>query len=147
MLDSGCCSPVEQPTCCEPDAKDACCGESHGSGCGFAAGKAHDLSNEDVHRVVLEQYTEAARVALAAPVLEAFAGRSEYSNSGHRVVAGQRLMQAAGDIFLGWMHVVDPDGVERDFYVRQLRDWKGSAEIEEMGLFRSECGERDMSSG
>jgi uncharacterized protein (DUF2252 family) len=66
-------------------------------------------------------------------VLEAFAGRSDYRNAGHRVVAGQRLMQAAGDIFLGWLRVTNPlDGIERDFYVRQLRDWKGSAEIEAM---------------
>jgi hypothetical protein len=41
-------------------------------------------------------------------------------------------MQAAGDVMLGWMRVIGLDGVERDFYVRQLRDWKGSAEIEEM---------------
>ena len=66
-------------------------------------------------------------------VLEEFAGRSDYRNAGHRVVAGQRLMQAAGDIFLGWMHVTDGlDGAERDFYVRQLRDWKGSADVEAM---------------
>ena len=66
-------------------------------------------------------------------VLEEFAGRSEYRNAGHRVVSGQRLMQAASDVFLGWVHVTDGlDGGERDFYVRQLRDWKGSAEIEAM---------------
>ena len=66
-------------------------------------------------------------------VLEEFAGRSVYRNAGHRVVSGQRLMQAASDVFLGWLHVADsPDGGERDFYVRQLRDWKGSAEIEAM---------------
>jgi uncharacterized protein (DUF2252 family) len=66
-------------------------------------------------------------------VLEAFAGRSEYRNPGHRVVAGQRLMQAAGDIFLGYLWVTNPlDNVTRGFYVRQLRDWKGSAEVETM---------------
>jgi uncharacterized protein (DUF2252 family) len=65
-------------------------------------------------------------------VLEPYCGRSEYRNSGHRVVAGQRLMQAASDAFLGWIHVTGVDGVERDFYIRQLRDWKGSAEIELM---------------
>jgi len=66
-------------------------------------------------------------------VLEAFAGRTDYRNAGHRVVAGQRLMQAASDIFLGWLHIPDaPDGKERDFYVRQLRDWKGSAEVDAM---------------
>ena len=66
-------------------------------------------------------------------VLEAFAGPSVYRNAGHRVVAGQRLMQTASDLFLGWLHVADaPDGGERDLYVRQLRDWKGSAEVEAM---------------
>ncbi len=65
-------------------------------------------------------------------VLEEFCGSSEYRNHAHRVVAGQRLMQAASDLFLGWLHVTGIDGVERDFYVRQLRDWKGSAEIEVM---------------
>jgi hypothetical protein len=48
------------------------------------------------------------------------------------VVAGQRLMQTVSDIFLGWQRVVGVDGQERDFYIRQLHDWKGSAEIETM---------------
>jgi uncharacterized protein (DUF2252 family) len=65
-------------------------------------------------------------------VLEAFVGASEYDNSGERVVVGQRLMQAVGDIFLGWVRVKGLDGRSRDFYVRQLRDWKGSAEVEVM---------------
>ena len=65
-------------------------------------------------------------------VLERYLGRSEYRNGGHRVVAGQRLMQAVGDVFLGWIHITAPDGRERDFYVRQLRDWKGSVEVERM---------------
>ena len=66
-------------------------------------------------------------------VLERFVGQSEYTNHGQRVVAGQRLMQATSDIFLGWEHVRSIlDGKERDFYVRQLRDWKGSAEVETM---------------
>jgi uncharacterized protein (DUF2252 family) len=64
-----------------------------------------------------------------ASVLEPFLGKSEYKNSGQRVVAGQRLMQAASDIFLGWQRVRGVDGVERDFYVRQLRDWKYSVDI------------------
>jgi len=67
-----------------------------------------------------------------ASVLEGFCGTSVYKNHAHRVVAGQRLMQAAGDVMLGWMRVRGLDGVERDFYVRQLRDWKGSAEIDDM---------------
>ena len=65
-------------------------------------------------------------------VLAAYAGRSQYSNQGERVVAGQHLMQAQSDIFLGWTRVPAPDGVDRDFYVRQLRDWKFSAPIEQM---------------
>jgi uncharacterized protein (DUF2252 family) len=65
-------------------------------------------------------------------VLEEFAGRSEHDNAGQRVVVGQRLMQAVGDIFLGWVRVQGFDGKTRDFYVRQLRDWKGSAEIATM---------------
>ena len=64
-------------------------------------------------------------------MLEQFVGKSEYSNSGRRVVAGQRLMQATSDIFLGWQHVSSGlDGQERDFYVRQLKDWKGSFAFE-----------------
>jgi uncharacterized protein (DUF2252 family) len=66
-------------------------------------------------------------------VLEPFLGPSEFDNHGERVVAGQRLMQATSDIFLGWLHVeAGLDGQPRDFYVRQLKDWKGSAEIEQM---------------
>jgi uncharacterized protein (DUF2252 family) len=64
-------------------------------------------------------------------VLERFVGKSEYSNCGQRVVAGQRLMQAVSDIFLGWQHISSGlDGRERDFYVRQLKDWKGSFAFE-----------------
>jgi uncharacterized protein (DUF2252 family) len=65
-------------------------------------------------------------------VLEPFAGASEFSNHGHRVVAGQRLTQAASDVLLGWLTVEGIDGKKRDFYVRQLWDGKGSAEIETM---------------
>jgi len=46
------------------------------------------------------------------------------------VVAGQRLMQASGDILLGWIHVKGFDGQQRDFYVRQLWDWKSSVNLE-----------------
>jgi uncharacterized protein (DUF2252 family) len=64
-------------------------------------------------------------------VLEQFVGKSEYKNNGRRVVAGQRLMQATSDIFLGWQHISSGiDGNERDFYVRQLKDWKGSFAFE-----------------
>ena len=68
-----------------------------------------------------------------ASVLEEFLEPSEFENHGERVVTGQRLMQAQSDIFLGWLHVESGlDGRERDFYGRQLKDWKGSAEIEQM---------------
>ncbi|SIT55013.1 conserved hypothetical protein [Mesorhizobium prunaredense] len=66
-------------------------------------------------------------------VLERFVGKSEYATHGERVVAGQQLMQAATDIFVGWQHIKSPlDGQERDFYVRQLKDWKMSLVIEAM---------------
>ncbi len=65
-------------------------------------------------------------------VLASYCGRSEYDNEGERVVAGQHLQQAQSDIFLGWTRVTGADKVERDFYVRQLRDWKFSAPIELM---------------
>jgi uncharacterized protein (DUF2252 family) len=65
-------------------------------------------------------------------VLERFVGKSQYRNCGQRVVAGQRLMQAASDIFLGWQRVTGLDGRVRDFYLRQLRDWKGSADVDTM---------------
>ena len=65
-------------------------------------------------------------------VLARFAGASKYSNQGERVVNGQRLMQAASDIFLGWQRFAGLDGKSRDFYVRQLRDWKLSVDIAAM---------------
>jgi uncharacterized protein (DUF2252 family) len=66
-------------------------------------------------------------------VLSEFAGASKFDNEGQRVVEGQRLMQAASDIFLGWLRLDPaPDGVVRDFYVRQLRDWKFSFETQSM---------------
>jgi uncharacterized protein (DUF2252 family) len=69
-----------------------------------------------------------------ASVLERFVGKTEYPNHGQRVVAGQRLMQATSDIFIGWQRVRSkPGGRKRDFYVRQLKDWKGSLVIDAMG--------------
>ena len=66
-------------------------------------------------------------------VLAEYAGRSQYANQGERAVAGQHLMQAESDIFLGWTRVANPlDKVDRDFYVRQLKDWKFSVPIEQM---------------
>ena len=66
-------------------------------------------------------------------VLSRFLGASEFANMGQRVVAGQRLMQASSDIFLGWHRVAAGlDGKQRDFYVRQLRDWKFSLDVDAM---------------
>lgn len=78
-------------------------------------------------------------------VLAAHTGGEPYDNQGRRVVAGQRLIQTTSDIFLGWTHVIGLDGRGRDFYVRQLRDWKGIARPETMdpgllSLFAQLCG-------
>jgi hypothetical protein len=80
-----------------------------------------------------------------ASVLEPYAGASEYAHHGQRVVAGQRLLQAATDIFLGWQRITGLDGQTRDYYVRQLHDWKGSADPEVMAergalLYSRICG-------
>jgi uncharacterized protein (DUF2252 family) len=79
-----------------------------------------------------------------ASVLEEFLGPSEFSNHGERVVVGQRLMQASSDIFLGWQRVDGVDGVQRDYYLRQLQDWKGSIDTdsaipEGMGVYAALC--------
>ena len=79
-------------------------------------------------------------------VLEPYTHRSPFKNQGQRVVEGQRLMQAAGDILLGWIRAEGPDGRERDFYVRQLWDAKGSARrrghdaADACGLYGQLCG-------
>jgi uncharacterized protein (DUF2252 family) len=78
-------------------------------------------------------------------VLERFLGKSAYPHSGERVVAGQRLMQAASDIFLGWQQIKGFDGVSRDYYVRQFHDWKGSADVDNLlvpgaALYARLCG-------
>ena len=76
---------------------------------------------------------------------EPFLGTSEYHHHGQRVVEGQRLMQGASDIFLGWDGFRGEDGVSRDFYLRQLWDWKLSVDIENMapdalGIYAQMCG-------
>ncbi len=79
-------------------------------------------------------------------VLSRFVGASRYANQGQRVAAGQRLMQASSDIFLGWQRTeAGLDDQTRDFYVRQLRDWKCSIDIETlvprgMRLYGQLCG-------
>jgi uncharacterized protein (DUF2252 family) len=67
-----------------------------------------------------------------ASVLATYAGASEHANHAERVVAGQHLMQASSDIFLGWLASSPTEGWTEDYYLRQLRDWKASAELEEM---------------
>ncbi len=79
-------------------------------------------------------------------VLERFVGESQFENHGERVVRGQRLMQAASDIYLGWQRVDGMDGITRDYYIRQLRDWKGSVDTEVirpvgLKLYAHICGE------
>ena len=98
------------------------------------------LVGRDNSDPLLLQFKEAQ-----ASVLEAFLGASEQDNHGERVVAGQRLMQGASDIMLGWHRTSGIDGVERDFFARQLWDAKGSAVVEKMDpsgmkVFARMCG-------
>jgi uncharacterized protein (DUF2252 family) len=78
-------------------------------------------------------------------VLAPFAGGSRYNNQGQRVVVGQQLLQASSDVFLGWIRTQALDGVARDFYIRQLWDWKISADVENqsartMSIYAQMCG-------
>ncbi|HLX18991.1 MAG TPA: DUF2252 domain-containing protein [Gaiellaceae bacterium] len=84
------------------------------------------LGRDDTDALILQ-------IKEAGPsVLEAYTGRTNESNNGQRVVVGQRMAQAASDIFLGWTRVQDEDGAGRDYYVRQLRDWKMSVDVERL---------------
>ena len=85
------------------------------------------LVGNDDHDPLFLQAKEAQ-----ASVLEPFLGKSAYTSHGQRVVEGQRLMQSASDVMLGWVTASGFDGVERDFFVRQLWDGKGSAIVEAM---------------
>ncbi len=73
-----------------------------------------------------------------ASVIEPYAGSKSRVSNGERVVRGQHLMQASSDIFLGWTSTTGMDGVKRDYYFRQLRDWKGSAVVEAMDPYALE---------
>jgi uncharacterized protein (DUF2252 family) len=79
-------------------------------------------------------------------VLEPFTGPSPYADHGRRVVEGQRLMQSAGDVLLGWLHVDNPlGGAQQHYYIRQLWDWKTSADLESiraqgLGTYAEMCG-------
>jgi uncharacterized protein (DUF2252 family) len=100
--------------------------------------------------LLLEAGVESEAVLLQAKqagpsALAGFAGKSEYANEGERVVAGQRLMQASSDIFLGWLRARPTGNRNQDYYIRQLRDWKMSAVIEDMipagmQLYAKWCG-------
>jgi hypothetical protein len=86
-----------------------------------------------------------AQPSVLAPHVKDCGPLARYHHDGQRVVAGQRLMQATSDTFLGWHSADGVDGRRRDFYVRQLRDWKGSAVLEEMDVpallhYGSLCG-------
>ncbi len=97
------------------------------------------LRGRDENDPLFLQVKEAGR-----SVLEDHLPRSGYDNQGRRVVEGQRMVQAQSDIFLGW---TEGQGLEyRHYYVRQLRDWKGSAEIEtgntadQLAFYAGLCG-------
>ncbi|WP_409332897.1 DUF2252 domain-containing protein [Trujillonella humicola] len=85
------------------------------------------LAGRDADDPLLLQVKEAG-----PSVHEELVGPGPHDNQGERVVAGQRLMQQASDIFLGWLRSAGIDGVKRDFYLRQLRDWKGGVAVEEL---------------
>ena len=85
------------------------------------------MEPDDGFEPLLLQAKQAQRSVLAD-----YAGQSEYHNQGERVVAGQHLMQAVSDIFLGWQSATPPGRRSADYYLRQLRDWKYSVEIEDM---------------
>ncbi|WP_084701431.1 DUF2252 domain-containing protein [Streptacidiphilus anmyonensis] len=99
------------------------------------------LTGRDSDDPLFLQVKEAQRSVLA----EFVHGGPDYASEGERVVNGQRLMQAASDIFLGWESADGIDGQRRDFYVRQLADWKGSVAIEQLvptglALYGRLCG-------
>jgi uncharacterized protein (DUF2252 family) len=101
------------------------------------------LSGRDENDPLLLQVKEAPSSVLAPHVPGDLP--TGWGSEGERVVLGQRLMQASSDIFLGWQTVAGIDGQVRDFYVRQLRDWKGSVEVEAqdeqaMELYGALCG-------
>ncbi len=95
------------------------------------------LQGKDEHDPLFLQLKEASR-----SVLETHLRKSRYRHPGQRVVQGQRLMQATSDIFLGWTTGVD---TSRSYYWRQLRDMKGSVDVEQMSregmtFYAKTCG-------
>ena len=98
------------------------------------------MLGRDEHDPLFLQFKEAQ-----SSVLESFVGGSEFASHGQRVVEGQRMMQASSDTMLGWGRAVGEDGVERDYYIRQLWDAKSSAQVELMppqlfDLYGEICG-------
>jgi uncharacterized protein (DUF2252 family) len=103
------------------------------------------LQGVDETDPLLLQVKEASVSALRPHVPAAMRSRNAPRNQGERIVTGQRIMQAASDIFLGWQRVEGLDGQQRDFYVRQLRDMKGSVDVEHlvpsgMNAYAEVCG-------
>jgi len=103
------------------------------------------LQGRDQSDPLMLQVKEAGTSVLKAHLPAEMRDRHAPRNQGERVVSGQRLMQAASDIFLGWQRTEGIDGQQRDFYVRQLKDMKGSAAIEllvptGMALYGEACG-------
>ena len=99
------------------------------------------LRGRDARDPLLLQAKEAQ-----ASVLEPYVGASAYPDHGQRVVMGQRMMQSSSDIFLGWQRTDGLDGVPRDYYVRQLHDWKGAVDVDVIRpagalLYARLCGE------
>ncbi len=108
---------------------------------GRTDGEALTLQAKQAQRSVLADYV----TSTSGPVGADIADPSRDMTDGERVVTGQRLMQASSDIFLGWLRSMTPDGVAEDYYLRQLRDWKVSAEIERlsptsMEIYARLCG-------
>jgi uncharacterized protein (DUF2252 family) len=103
------------------------------------------LQGRDEDDPLFLQIKEAGTSAVAPFVPRSLRPSHPPANEGKRVVDGQRLMQAASDLFLGWERATGIDGIQRDFYVRQLRDQKGSFPVEQMvplgmGLYGEVCG-------
>jgi hypothetical protein len=98
------------------------------------------LESDSGRQPLFLQAKEAQRSVLAD-----YCGEGVHDNQGQRVVDGQHLMQAASDIFLGWQRVIGLDVAERDFFIRQLRDWKYSVRVERMvpaglAMYAQLCG-------
>ena len=107
--------------------------------------RAAVLTKDDSGELQVERHDTTAKHRVGGAARAVCLGDAEQHNHGQRVVDGQRVMQAAGDIFLGWYRTTSPDGGTRDFYVRQLWDWKASVDVHVMsadvlGVYGEICG-------